>query len=70
MVDNAFGPAQTHAMREALELVAERLCATTGELDARRRQQLVDIVLDVVTQSPEDATDADALAKQALRRYR
>jgi hypothetical protein len=67
MVDNAFGPAQTHAMRQALELVAERLRATDGELDARGRRWLVDIVLDVVAQNPEYAADADALAKQALR---
>lgn len=67
MFDNVFGPEQTHAMREALELVAERLRATNGEFDARRRQQLADIVLDVVAQSPEDAADADALAKQTLR---
>jgi len=53
MFDNVFGPEQTHAMREALELVAERLRATNGEFDARRRQQLADIVLDVVAQSPK-----------------
>jgi hypothetical protein len=52
MVGHAFGPAQTQAMRQALELVAERLRATNGELDARRRRRLVDIILDVVAESP------------------